>query len=132
MFEIELEHMDSFAESLSFFPTPVASNEGGITGTPPAHLRLGAPMPLTSPSLRCLNQIQTRRWSTPPSGMEGAAAGTSATSTWRPATLNNQPKSRRLMRDRPGRQRRRECTGCCRSPFFSALGNMATCLMHIS
>ena len=35
--EIELEYMDSFAESLSFFPT-VASNEGGITERYLAHL----------------------------------------------------------------------------------------------
>ena len=39
--EIELEYMDSFAESLSFFPT-VASNEGGITERYLAHLEASA------------------------------------------------------------------------------------------
>lgn len=39
--EIELEYMDSFAESLSFFPT-VQSNEGGITAEYLAHLEASA------------------------------------------------------------------------------------------
>ncbi|VEI03071.1 Dihydroorotate dehydrogenase B (NAD(+)), catalytic subunit [Acidipropionibacterium jensenii] len=39
--EIELEYMDSFAESLSFFPT-VQSNKGGITAEYLAHLEASA------------------------------------------------------------------------------------------
>ena len=41
MAEVEMEYMDSFAESLSFFPT-VASNAGGITERYLRHLEASA------------------------------------------------------------------------------------------
>lgn len=100
--EIELEYMDSFAESLSFFPT-VASNEGGITERYLAHLEASA-MPLTSPSLRPSTGPQTAAGSTPPNGWRTPAQqASSATSTWCPATLNSQPKKSKTATSRSSR-----------------------------
>jgi dihydroorotate dehydrogenase (fumarate) len=70
--ELELEYMDSFAESLSFFPT-VQSNEGGITAEYLAHLEASAKA-VDVPVIASLNGATNGGWVQTAHRMQDAGA----------------------------------------------------------
>ncbi len=70
--EFELEYMDSFAESLSFFPT-VSSNEGGITNEYLAHLEASAKA-VDIPVIASLNGATNGGWVDTARRMQDAGA----------------------------------------------------------
>ena len=72
MAEVEMEYMDSFAESLSFFPT-VASNAGGITERYLRHLEASAKA-VDIPVIGSLNAAGVGNWVKTAHRMQDAGA----------------------------------------------------------
>lgn len=72
MAEVEMEYMDSFAESLSFFPT-VASNAGGITERYLRHLEASAKA-VDVPVIGSLNAAGVGNWVKTAHRMQDAGA----------------------------------------------------------
>lgn len=126
--EIELEYMDSFAESLSFFPT-VASNEGGITERYLAHLEASANA-VDIPVIASLNGATNGGWVDTAKRMENAgAAGIECNIYMVPGDLEQsaeEVEDRHVEIVQAVKDAVSVPVAVKLSPFFSALGNMAT------
>ncbi|CAM2823518.1 dihydroorotate dehydrogenase-like protein [Cutibacterium acnes] len=126
--ETELEYMDSFAESLSFFPT-VASNEGGITERYLAHLEASANA-VGIPVIASLNGATNGGWVDTAKRMEDAgAAGIECNIYMVPGDLEQsaeEVEDRHVEIVQAVKDAVSVPVAVKLSPFFSALGNMAT------
>lgn len=124
--EIELEYMDSFAESLSFFPT-VASNEGGITERYLAHLEASANA-VDIPVIASLNGATNGGWVDTAKRMEDAgAAGIECNIYMVPGDLEQsaeEVEDRHVEIVQAVKDAVSVPVAVKLSPFFSALGNM--------
>ena len=124
--EIELEYADSFAESLSFFPT-VPSNAGGITNEYLAHLRACAKA-VDIPVIGSLNGATNGGWVDTARRMEDAGAAAVECNIYMVpgdvAMTGPQVEERHLEIVKAVREAVGIPVAVKLSPFFSAPGNM--------